>query len=650
MKSGKRKKKQKKVPKAETPAPNSAPAWMILGAVFLLVALAMSFVLVLKHVKGINFPGCGPGSDCEELAESAWGKIPYLNLPVSHLGTAYFLGILVAWLSSRRGVPTLFRYLVRVGLLGSIVFTIVMIVEKHLCPYCVGVHIANLAFWIVVESTRKPAPQVSVRPLAALCGVFILSTAILGAIEWRTQQALNERGERELGEDITRMIAATEQATAAASTTNGDDQAATTTSPAATQPAVAESSAEDDYPFKQGFRGRYLYGPEKAAVRIVILTDYQCKDCYRIENEIRSVLKRHDNVSLYVKHYPFCKACNKRVNRDLHPNACWAARAAEAAGIMWGDEGFHKMHNWLFDHKGLFQSTQEIEDGIRSMGYDPTGFVQLLANNELTLPPVLADIEEGQLLGLFQTPMIFINGVEMRSWYAPNAVVRAVEAVLAQNPEPQTHANDRPSLALDKLIGDWREQPVRRMPPDRWPWARGPDEARVNIAVWGDYQEKTTAEADGIIREWMQGRDDVRYTFRHYPFNKECNDKLGVDTRHQQACWAARAAEAAGRLAGSDGYWRMHEWLMTHQDSFTDEALRDAVTNMGLDPEVLLTTMREADILAAIQDDCATAKQLSLRAIPLIYINNKLVMRWRFQGPEMGRRVIEGILKEAASE
>lgn len=641
---------------------NVSPVKLALGAVLLLVAVGTSVMLVLENIGGISLPGCGPGSGCAEAAVSVWGNVPYIDWPVSFLGLAYFLGALVVWAGGRSGVSTAFRYLVRFGALTSVGFMIVMFVEHHVCQYCVAVHLANLAFWIVMETTRTSSAAPG-RSLAALCGVFLVVSAVLGVIEWRARQELNERGERELGEDITNIIAATERAAVAATQAAGGETPATAPGVAATHPAppVADTTApasaaapaeqtasQDDYPFKDGFRGRYLHGPEKAAVRIVMLTDYQCRDCLRIENEVRTVLAQHDNVSLSIKHYPFCQACNPQVNRTLHPNACWAARAAEAAGIMWGDEGFFKMHFWLFDNKGLFTSTEQLEDAVRAIGYDPAGFVKVVTSDE-TLQRVQADIEEGALLGLFQTPMIFINGVEMRSWYATNAVVRAVEAVLAQQPEPQTHAHDHPPLALDKLIGDWREQRVRRMPPDQWPWALGAEDAKVRIDLYGDYQEPTTAEVNGIVRDWMRGRDDVRYTFRHYPFNKDCNQVLSVDTKHPQACWAARAAEAAGRLEGNDGYWRMHEWLLAHQDSLTDEALRAAAVELGFDPDALFAAMQQPDVLAAIQDDCAAAKRLGLQAIPQIHVNEKFILRWRFQGPEMGRKVLEGIFEEAAA-
>ncbi len=76
-----------------------------------------------------------------------------------------------------------------------------------------------------------------------------------------------------------------------------------------------------------------------------MLTDYQCIDCQKVEREIEEILASRSDVSLSVKHYPMCAEaapgvpCNPYVKQTLHANACWAARAAEAAGILKGDQG-----------------------------------------------------------------------------------------------------------------------------------------------------------------------------------------------------------------------------------------------------------------------------------------------------------------------
>jgi protein-disulfide isomerase/uncharacterized membrane protein len=632
-----------------------SPVVLGLGSAFLLVSLAAALMLVLDHLGGLSLPGCGPKSACAEVTSGKWGKIPLgaVNWPVSHFGLAYFAALLTAWLSCGRGVPAGLRNLVRIGALGSLGFCALLIAGRHICYYCLGVHLGNFAFWILLE-TSATALTKSIRPLAALAGVFIIATGALGIAEWSTQRAVDRTGEQQLAQSTAEIIRVTQgtratptqpatgsAATSAASVVTSSQASATTT-------AAAGDGSADDYPYKNGFRGRYLRGPEQAAVRLVMITDYQCPDCRKLEDEARTLLQQHPDMSLSVKNFPFSTKCNPRVDRDLHPNACFAARAAEAAGILWGNDGFWVMHDWLFEHKGVFTTRKEMEDAMREKGYDPANLISTMTGDE-TARRVKADIDEAFNLGIFQTPMIFINGVELRGWIMPKALTRAVEAVLATSPPPQTHAVDHPPLALEKSIGDWAEQLRRPMPPGKFQYPIGPDGAKVSIVIWGDYQEPATAEADAIVRNWVANRSDAQYTFRHYPFNQECNSNV-PSTKFAQSCWAARVAQAAGRLGGADAYWRVHLWLMSHQQSFTDDALRQAAGELGLDVGALLAATSAPDVADAIRTDVDAGGRLNLPNIPSIVLNGRLIPRWRHPETERSRLTLEAILNAAAKK
>jgi protein-disulfide isomerase len=401
------------------------------------------------------------------------------------------------------------------------------------------------------------------------------------------------------------------------------------------------------------FTGRYRVGPAEAPIRIVMFTDYQCRDCYDIEKQLQKLYNTRSDISISIKHFPFNSDCNPKITKTQHPNACWAARAAETAGMLWGPEGFWQMHVWLFDRRGVFESTRELEDGIREMGYDPAGFVSVMSSDE-TLAVVRADAEQAKKLGLHFTPMILINGVELKGWTAPNALIRTVEQVAATNPPARSAAFDRPPLAFEKYVADWREQSQLSLPADKQAWVLGPEQAAVEIVMWGDYQESGTTEADALIRALMAGRSDVQYRYRQYPFNSDCNPNIKTQ-RHPQACRAALAAEAAGRLAGNDGYWKMHVWLMENRQRFSDEALRTAATELGFDANALFAAMEQDDLQANILDDIRAGKRLprlrhgmppGLYGVPTIFVNNRYVPRWRLGD----QPVLPDILVEAAKQ
>ncbi len=182
-----------------------------------------------------------------------------------------------------------------------------------------------------------------------------------------------------------------------------------------------------------------------------------------------------------------------------------------------------------------------------------------------TLKNVQADVEDGIALGLYSTPMIFINGVEFKGWQTPGAFRKTVEQVAAAKPAARTAAADRPVLAAQRFVDDWKESPESARTEDKTAWWVGvkPGDAAPNgervveVVVYGDYQEENTIKLNEQVMEAMKGRTNVRYVWRQYPVDPTCNPGLPPNVPagsvHPLACKAAKAAEAAGGAGGERG-------------------------------------------------------------------------------------------------
>jgi protein-disulfide isomerase/uncharacterized membrane protein len=613
-------------------------------AALLGTAVVLSALLVSKHFGG-GLPGCGPASGCESLEKTPWGIVPVVRWPVAFLGIAWFLSLLAGWLVAGRDVPAAARWLLRIGAAASLLFIGVMVAYRKLCPYCVGVHSANLVVLCIIEGGARRTARGSLpggnamswnrmRSIAGTAlGAFLAVSLTLGVAGARAQQRARASAEVDRRESTERILA----------------QAQTSHAPASSAPA--------DMWGRDGFTGRYRLGPEASPIRLVMLTDYQCIDCQKVEREVEEILASRTDISLSVKHYPFCAEaapgvpCNKYATQTLHPNACWAARAAETAGILRGDKGFWEMHRWLFSRGGSFTDA-ELNAGLTQMGYAPEAFVAVMKGDE-TLRRVQSDCEEGSALGIYFTPMVFINGVEFKGWQVAGALRRTIEEVAAKNPPPLKATADRPPLAALKDIQDWRDQPVRVMPPRARSWSTGAASASavpagtrfVDVVLFGDYQESYTAEMDIAIRDAVKAKRNIRYTFRHFPIDPKVNPTLPAEVRpealHRLAGRAAQAAEAAGSLGGVQGYWKMHDWLMRNVKSFSDESLRAAAGKMGLDPDALFAEMGKPETTAAIVEDARAAQQLGLTAVPWVYVNGKWLWRTTRDGENVVLRIID---------
>ncbi|MBL8879002.1 MAG: thioredoxin domain-containing protein [Phycisphaerales bacterium] len=629
--------------RAATFAQREQPSGLMwFGMVALLAAVALMAMLSLEKLAGLSLPGCGAGSPCAQAQASAWGRVPGINWPISYLGLAYFAALMPAWWLTGRRVVNWLQGVIFLGGAISIVYLIVIFSKGLPCPYCLGAHAANLmlcgATWLR-GATNVP---LSAAALPSAAGVFIGASALLGITDALTRQKIDKDNTQLVDESVEEMLRRQrdQQTTTKPAPVTRPTDATTKTAP--TQPSSSKP-IELSPPETQGkpFVGRWRRGPDPAPVRIVMYFDFQCKDCQRIEAEIESLLTTRNDISFSPKHFPMNTACNPGAP-NLHNNACWAARAAEAAGIVGGVDGFWKMHAWLVKQKGSF-TNDELKAGLAEMGFDAAQFVQVLQGPQ-TEANVKADIQEAIELGLYFTPMIFINGVELKGWNAPNAVTRVVDRLTAAGVTPAPIAGDRLPTASQKYVDDWREWPRVNIPPPSKNWSRGPADAAVRIVVFGDYQEPNTRDLHNELTRLTAARDDVSIQFRYFPFNKDCNPGVPAN-KFPAACVAARAAEAAGALGGPAGFQQMHAWLFANQGQLSEEFIRANVASLNIDPEKFAAAWNAPETAARIAEDIAASKRANLTGIPAIYINERSVPRWRRENDN----ILERIINEAAA-
>ena len=613
------------------------------GAVLLLIAVGAAGTLAASHIGGITLPGCGSGSPCALAAASAWGAIPGVNWPVSFLGAAFFAGLLAGWIACRAAPAPLYRWIARAGAGVSLLYIGIMFGQKLLCPYCLVAHAANLLFVGLLEFGTPVAAGTlafrrSVFPAAI---VFVVASAALGLSESQTRDRAKASFEQSVRDIVAANKGPTGQPPATgASATTGPSASTGPTAPTSPAAPTGVAAATGQPAPVSGFTGRYRIGPANAPIRIVMITDYQCPDCQRIEGQVSEILKQRPDASLSIKHFPFCTDCNSTPNLpNLHGNACWAARAAEAAGMIGGDAGFKRMHEWLFARRGGFTDA-ELAAALPGLGFDPASFNVIMQGPE-TLQRVKADIAEAVSLGLARTPMVFINGVELKNWnVVPDALPKTVAAVAASNPPAGTPEQDRPAKAGEKAVSDWREAIAMAWPIRKQPWTSVPDSVPVRITIFGDLLEPNTAQADKTIRDAIAGRDDIRYEFRYFPMDQTCNP-AAPRTMFPGACRAARAAEAAGQLGGIDAYWAMHIWVATHPQEINDTALRAAAVAAGLNGDAFMAKLESPEVARIVADDANLGFRIGLPEIPRIFVNGKVVTRWNVPGQFVLERIIE---------
>lgn len=609
-----------------------------LGLVFLLVATMASGLLLMKEmgVIGVTLPGCGEQSACGDLSRGFFGSVPGIGWPTSYLGFTFFIAMMVAWPTCWPKVSRGLVLITRLGVIMSVVFLIVILIEWKLCPYCIVAHVANIAFWITVEyskhSSKKQAVEGSSMPALTTFAIsWIIGTGGLALGQSQVDHI----------DDMQRAVS--EQA-------NMDEIVKATLS-GGVDPIKKIDEADNDGVFEAPdtaikdpgeFGGRYVLGPDNATVQIVMVGDYQCPDCNRYEKIVAGILEDRDDVSLSIRHFPFNSDCNPYVSKTLHGNACWASKFAETAGILGGEESFWDAHRLLFEVKGKF-TRDEFPALVQQLGFDPQTFQQVMVGPVVDAI-IQEDIEIGGKLGVYFTPMIFVNGVQLKWWQTRMDLPTTVDQLATAIADGRNDGSLKAPLNTEqKYIDDWRTGLARKTPeaPGR---AMGMASAPHSILVFSDYTDPDLKGVnDRIVKLMKKYPGQLKYDILASPKNPDCNPRImeGYRDLFPSGCIAAKAVKASAKLGGKEAYWAMIDYLMIAGQQVTLPEIVSTATEIGLDRNAFIEAVSSNEIEAQMATDVLRTKGWGMRSFPAIVVDGKLIPRWRLGDKKIVEQVVE---------
>lgn len=437
-------------------------------------------------------------ASCEEVAKSRYATWRLnigsnrFEIPVSLLGMFYFTGVLV-WLvligscsPSRWWAHLILVAGTAVGVGISALFEYYMWTElEHYCPLCVIVHVLSLLLLVfalllwprqaaeVRSRAARPAtvatawfapaearwPQVRILLATPLVALLVIWAEYM----WLTPVEVAGSTVAPSGPAASRP--ADDSATIAALTTRPADALAREIVDLRTKLNEAQK-AENYYkrnlnqyekhwlhavtawrlspPVSISLENKPVRGPANAPHTMVIFSDFQCPACKKFEDFVNQKLlplsKRGGGlVRIVFKQWPICTDCNPHATHNLHPAACRAALASEAARIVGGDEAFWKMYDLLWETQPRWKGWKENQDFnvlAREIGLDEQAFARAMASDE-AMAQVKADIEEGANLGkgdpkirpddvdfikVSSTPSIFVDGKRLWRAHASEAM------------------------------------------------------------------------------------------------------------------------------------------------------------------------------------------------------------------------------------
>jgi len=405
----------------ENARPRPASGWDLrVVFVVVLAALGAWISLTLTHFhlsEGKSGPGlfrtvCEmTGGGCDHVLQSPWAMLPR-GIPLALAGLVYFSAIALWYLlvgrPSRAGrswaLPIFTLQLI--GAVFSLFLIGVMLFQVHaVCGWCALVHVINLVlFWLAW--TLWPRDRADVGPAwpPARLGFAALFLIVVMAAYWN-QWLLNNYLQAETASftgdtDLMRYLHL--------------------------RNPVKQLAVRADDPVR---------GNAAAPHTVVVFSDFLCPACRNFAGFFKSEIEPlyGSQIRLVYKHLPLDTACNPKLPHTLHPGACDASYAAEAAHELGGPDAFWKMHDALFEHQEDAKAGRWA-DLAKSAGLDGAAIADRVAKHSHA-DRVAEDVQLGMSLKLQGTPGVFIDGRNLQEWSTLD-LWKAVLAPPAAPPAP----------------------------------------------------------------------------------------------------------------------------------------------------------------------------------------------------------------------
>lgn len=162
-------------------------------------------------------------------------------------------------------------------------------------------------------------------------------------------------------------------------------------------------------------------GDPNAPHTLVVFSDLQCPKCQVAFREItEQILPQHaGRLRVVFRHFPLDRACNNSSESTLHPSACRAATAVEAARQLGGPAAYEKMRAALYRGQNRLD-IGDYSEFARTAGVDPAKLAVAMQAAEAK-GALAEDIAAGEQLNLTSVPVLYLNGRRFDYWRDPQA-------------------------------------------------------------------------------------------------------------------------------------------------------------------------------------------------------------------------------------
>lgn len=151
----------------------------------------------------------------------------------------------------------------------------------------------------------------------------------------------------------------------------------------------------------------------------------------------------------------------------------------------------------------------------------------------------------------------------------------------------------------------------------------GPENASITIVEYSDFQCPFCARASAVIPQVVRASSDVRFVFKNFPLDPNCNPTM-KSRGHPLACLAAKAGHCVFQSKGSDKFFEYEKSIFAQQASLTSEIIHEVAQKASsLSAEDLKACIENPLTHQSIVDQVNEGAAAGVTGTPAVYINGR---------------------------
>jgi protein-disulfide isomerase len=361
-------------------------------------------------------------------------------------------------------------------------------------------------------------------------------------------------------------------------------------------------------------------GKSTAPVTIVVISDFQCPFCSRVEPTLKQIRDTYgDKIRLVWKNEPL----------PFHNRARPTADAAMTVFGLGGNDAFWKFHDMAFQNQQQL-TDENYEKWAAASGVDVNKFKAALAAKKYTAK-IDEDMALASKIGANGTPAFRINGVTVSGAQPFDAFKKVIDQQIADADAALKNGTKPQDLyvALSKKNFTAPEQPAQqkqaapeeddktvwKVPVNKEDPVRGPADALVTIVEWSDFQCPFCKRVEPTIKQITDTYgQDVRVVWKDNPL-----------PFHNRAKPAATLARVAYDMKGDKGFWLAHDTLFENQSNLEDDGLEKIAGTVGIPWSAVKSAIESDKYKDQFAASADVASDLNARGTPHFFINGRRV-------------------------